>query len=148
MDQYLEFISNHSMLFLALAVVTFLLIKEFMETAFSPFQNLSPMNVVVKMNSDNLMIVDVREPHEFILGHIENALNLPLGKLKDQINTLDKYKNKDILLVCQSGTRSAPACKTLLAAGFEKVFNLDGGMQAWEDNKFPIKITSKNKAAA
>ncbi len=146
MDQYLEFISNHSMLFLALAVVTFLLIKEFTEAAFSPFKNLSPMNAVVKMNSDEVIIVDVREPHEFILGHIENAINTPLGKLKDQLNTLEKYKNKDLLLVCQSGTRSVPACKTLINAGFEKVFNLDGGMQAWEDHKFPIKITSKHKS--
>jgi rhodanese-related sulfurtransferase len=146
MDQYLEFISNHSMLFLALAVVTFLLIKEFTEAAFSKFKNLSPMNAVTKMNSDEVIIIDVREPHEFILGHIEDAINTPLGKLKDQLNSLEKYKNKDLLLVCQSGTRSAPACKTLINAGFEKVFNLDGGMQAWEDHKFPIKITSKHKA--
>lgn len=145
MDQYLEFISNHSMLFLALAVVTFLLIKEFSEAAFSKFENLSPMNAVTKMNSEALVIIDVREPHEFILGHIDGAINTPLGKLKDQLKTLETYKNKGILVVCQSGTRSAPACKTLINAGFEKVFNLDGGMQSWEDHKFPIKITSKNK---
>jgi rhodanese-related sulfurtransferase len=147
MDQYLEFISNHSMLVLALAVVTFLLIKEFAEAAFSQFKNLSPMNAVTKMNGDNVVIIDVREPHEFILGHIENAINTPLGKLKEQLKSLETHKNKDILVVCQSGTRSAQACKTLINAGFEKIFNLDGGMQAWEDNKFPIKVTSKNKAS-
>ena len=146
MDQYLEFISNHSMLVLALAVVTFLLIKEFAESAFSSFQQLTPMNAVTQMNNDTVVIIDVREPHEFILGHIENALNVPLGKLKEQISTLDKYKANDVLLVCQSGTRSTSACKILISAGFEKVFNLDGGMQAWEDHKFPIKITSKNKS--
>jgi rhodanese-related sulfurtransferase len=145
MDQYLEFISNHAMLVLALAVVTFLLIKEFAESAFSQYKNLSPMNVVTKMNSDDVVIIDVREPHEFILGHIDTAINTPLGKIKDQLKTLEKYKNKDILVVCQSGTRSAPACKLLVNAGFEKIFNLDGGMQAWEDHKFPVKITSKNK---
>ena len=145
MDQYLEFISNHSMLVLALAVVTFLLIKEFSESAFSPFKNLSPMNAVTKMNSDEVVIVDVREPHEFILGHIDGAINTPLGKFKDQLKTLETYKNKDILVVCQSGTRSVPAAKMLVSAGFEKVFNLDGGMQSWEDHKFPIKVTSKNK---
>lgn len=144
--RYLEFISNHYMLVLALATVTFLLIKEFSESAFSKYTNLSPMNTVTKMNTDELVIIDVREPHEFILGHIDSAINVPLGKIKDQINTLEKYKNKDILMVCQSGTRSAPACNTLINAGFEKVFNLDGGMQAWEDHKFPIKITSKHKA--
>ncbi len=145
MDQYLEFISNHSMLVLALAVVTFLLIKEFAESAFSKFTNLSPLNTVAKMNSDELVIVDVREPHEFILGHIDGAINTPLGKFKEHLKALEKHRQKDILVVCQSGTRSVPAAKILINAGFEKVFNLDGGMQSWEDHKFPIKITSKHK---
>jgi rhodanese-related sulfurtransferase len=145
MDQYLEFITNHSMLVLALAVVTFLLIKEFFESAFSQFTSLSPMNVVAKMNNDDVVIIDVREPHEFILGHIENALNTPLGKLKEQLNTLEKYKNKSILVVCQSGTRSSQACKLLISNGFGNISNLDGGMQSWEDYKFPIKVTSKHK---
>jgi rhodanese-related sulfurtransferase len=145
MDRYLEFISNHSMLFLALAVVTYLLIKELTEAAFSKYTNLSPTNAVAKMNSDDVMIIDVREPSEFASGHIETAINTPAGKLKEQLKTLEKYKNKDILVVCQSGTRSAPACNTLVSEGFEKVFNLDGGMQAWEDHKFPVKKTNKNK---
>lgn len=143
--RYSEFISNHPMWFLALGVVTFLLIKEFAEEAFSKFQNLSPLNAVAKMNSSELVIVDVREPHEFILGHIDGAINTPLGKFKEQLKTLEKYRNKDILVVCQSGTRSVPAAKMLINAGFEKVFNLNGGMQSWEDHKFPVKITSKNK---
>jgi rhodanese-related sulfurtransferase len=145
MDQYLEFISNHSMLVLALAVVTFLLIKEFSESLFSKFENLSPTHAVAKMNSTNVVIIDVREPHEFILGHIENAINTPLGKIKEQFSILESYRNKTILVVCQTGTRSTPVCKMLIKAGFEKVSNLDGGMQAWEDNKFPIKVTSKHK---
>jgi rhodanese-related sulfurtransferase len=143
MDHYLEFISNHSMLVLALAVVTFLLIKEFTEAIFSQFENLSPMQVVTKMNSEELVIIDVREAPEFVLGHIEKAINVPLGKLKED-KKLDSYKQTALLLVCQTGTRSAPACNSLSKMGFEKLFNLDGGMQAWEDNKFPIKITSKN----
>ena len=145
MDRYLEFMSNHSMLFLALGVVTFLLIKELIEAAFSKFTPLSPMNAVTKMNDGALVIVDVREPHEFILGHIDSALNVPLAKLKDPLNTLTKHKSKDILVVCQSGTRAVTACKTLVNEGFEKIFVLDGGMQAWEDNKFPVKVTSKRK---
>lgn len=145
MDQYLEFISNHSMLVLALAVVTFLLIKEFSESAFSKFENLSPSHAVAKMNTTNVVIVDVREPQEFVLGHIEQAINTPLSKIKEQFGILEAHRNKTILVVCQSGTRSTTACNLLIKAGFEKVSNLDGGMQAWEDNKFPIKVGGKNK---
>ena len=143
MDQYLEFVSNHSMLFLALGVVTFLLIKEISEALFSQFEPLSPMQAVAKMNTEEIVIIDVREPSEFILGHIEKAVNVPLDKLKDE-KKLAPYKDNALLVVCQTGTRSAPACNLLNKMGFAKLFHLDGGMQAWEDNKFPIKITSKN----
>ncbi len=145
MDQYLEFISNHYLLFLALAAVTFLLIQDFVENSFNKFSSISPMIAVTKMNSAETAIIDVREPHEFIKGHIENSINIPLGKFDEQLQTLEPHKNNTIIVVCQSGTRSVPACKTLTKSGFEQVFNITGGMQSWEDNKLPIKITSKNK---
>lgn len=145
MDQYIEFISNHYLLVLALAAVTFLLIQDFVESSFSKFKSISPMIAVTKMNSDETVIVDVREPHEYIKGHIENSTNIPLGKFDEQLHTLESYKQNPIIVVCQSGTRSVPACKTLTKSGFENVFNITGGMQSWEDNKLPLKITSKNR---
>lgn len=145
MDQYIEFASNHYLLVLALAAVTFLLIQDLLENSFNKFSGISPMIAVTKMNSDETSIIDVREPHEYIKGHIENSINIPLAKFDDQLATLEQYKNNTVVIVCQSGTRSVPACKTLIKLGFEKVYNITGGMQSWEDNKLPIKITSKNK---
>lgn len=145
MDQYIEFISNHYLLVLALAAVTFLLIQDFVESSLSKFTSISPMIAVTKMNSDETVVIDVREPHEYIKGHIENSMNIPLGKFDEQVHTLESYKHNPIIVVCQSGTRSVPACKTLTKSGFENVFNITGGMQSWEDNKLPVKITSKNK---
>lgn len=145
MDQYLEFVSNHYLLALAFVVVTFLLIQDLIENAFKKFEPLSPLLAVTKMNSDDVMVVDVRDPHDFIKGHVEDALNVPLGKLEEQLTTLETYKNKDVLVVCQSGTRTSAACKILAKAGFEKLLSLKGGMQSWEDNKLPVKVDSKNK---
>jgi len=145
MDQYIEFISNHYLLSLALVVVTYLLIQDLVESTFNKYEGLSPLLAVTKMNSDSTTIVDVRDPHEFIKGHIEDAINIPLGKFSDKLDTLAKHKNSPIIVVCQTGTRSVPACKTLTKSEFEHVFNITGGMQAWEDNKLPIKITSKEQ---
>ena len=103
------------------------------------------MLAVAKMNSNDVSIIDVREPHEFIKGHIENAINIPLGKLASQLSQLGHQKENPVIVVCQTGARSVPACKTLTKAGFNDVYNIIGGMQAWEDGKLPIKITSKNK---
>ncbi|MCK4841604.1 MAG: rhodanese-like domain-containing protein [Methylococcales bacterium] len=145
MDQYIEFISNHYLLSLALIVVTFLLLQDLVESTFKKFETLSPLLAVAKMNAADTVIVDVREPHDFIKGHIKSAINLPLGKFPEKLTSLDEHKKHPLIVVCQSGTRSVPACKALTKADFEQVFLMTGGMQSWEDNKFPMKITSKNK---
>lgn len=146
MDRYIEFILNHYILSLALAVVTYLLIQEFFDTAFKKFSAISPLLAVAKMNDSETVVIDVREPPEFIHNHIETAVNIPLGKLADELSKLEKYRKKPILIACQTGTRSASAGKILTKAGFEQIFVITGGMQAWEnDYKLPIKISSKNK---
>lgn len=142
MDQYIEFISNHYLLCLALVVVTYMLIQDLVESTFNKYQGLSPLLAVTKMNDSNTVIVDVREPHEYIKGHIEDSINIPLGKFSEKLNKIEKYKTQPIIVVCQSGSRAVPACKTLTKANFEHVFNMVGGMQSWQDNNFPIKITS------
>ena len=145
MDQYIEFISNHYLLSLALIVVTYLLMQEVLEDAFNKHQALSPLLAVTKMNSADAIVVDVRDPHEYIQGHIEGSINIPLSKFSEQLGQLKDRKNKPIIVVCKTGTRSNPACKMLSKADFEQVFNMIGGMQSWEDNKFPMKNTSKDK---
>lgn len=145
MERYLEFILNHYLLSLGLAVVTFLLLQELLDSALRKFSLISPTLAVAKMNTDDPVVLDVREQHEFIKGHIESARNIPLDKLSDQLNKLAEFKNKAIIVVCQTGSRSSAAAKLLSKHGFTQVFNLTGGMQSWEDNKLPIKITSKAK---
>jgi len=149
MDRYLEFILNHYIFSLALAVVTYLLIQELFDAALKKHGSISPMLAVAKMNDSDTLVIDVRDPHEFILGHIEQAVNMPLGKLTEDLAKIADHKNKPVLISCQTGTRSASAGKILTKAGFEQVFVITGGMQAWEnDYKLPIKVTSKHKAKA
>jgi rhodanese-related sulfurtransferase len=146
MDRYLDFILNHYILSLALAVVTYLLIQELFDAAFKKFDSVSPLLAVTKMNDIETIVIDVREPHEFILSHIDQSINMPLGKLGEELTKITDHKSTPVLISCQTGTRSASAAKLLTKAGFEKVFVITGGMQAWEnDYKLPVKITSKQK---
>ncbi len=149
MERYLEFILNHYILSLALAVVTYLLIQELFDTAFKKFGSITPLMAVAKMNDTDTIVIDVREPPEFILSHISEAINIPLGKLPEELSKISNNKNKPVLLSCQTGTRAASAGKILTKAGFEQVFVITGGMDAWEnDYKLPVKITSKQKTKA
>jgi molybdopterin/thiamine biosynthesis adenylyltransferase/rhodanese-related sulfurtransferase len=80
-------------------------------------------------NGNHLRLVDVREPHELEISHIEGAKLIPLGQLASRLPELDSAE--DIVLFCKSGTRSARALELLLSAGFRKVKNLKGGINAW-----------------
>jgi rhodanese-related sulfurtransferase len=80
----------------------------------------------------------VREDAEFASGHIVDAKHIPLAKLAERLNELNKYKDKPILVNCQRGMRSAKACDILRKAEFKQVNNLQGGLDAWLAAKLPV----------
>jgi sulfur-carrier protein adenylyltransferase/sulfurtransferase len=78
---------------------------------------------------NHLHLIDVREPHELEISHIEGADLIPLGQLAGRLSELDSAE--DIVLFCKAGTRSTRALELLLSAGFRRVKNLKGGINAW-----------------
>lgn len=80
-------------------------------------------------DGSRLRLIDVREPHEWAIAHIEGAELIPLGALAEYMNTLDSAE--EIVLHCKSGARSARALDLLRNAGFRKLKNLKGGILAW-----------------
>jgi phage shock protein E len=82
------------------------------------------------------MVIDVRQPDEFRSGHIASAKLIPLNELHRRMKDLPK--GREIVCVCDSGTRSRSAAKTLAKEGFT-VFDMQGGMQAWRHAKLPIQ---------
>jgi rhodanese-related sulfurtransferase len=149
MERFFEFILNHYIYSLALVVVTYLLIQELFDSIFKKFSSISPMLAVTKMNDSDTLIIDVREAPDFVQSHIENAVNTPLSKLSEGLKKIAEYKHKPVLIACQNGTRSLSAAKLLTKEGFEQVFVINGGMQAWEEEyKLPVKLSSKNKSNA
>lgn len=95
--------------------------------------NISAAQLKDAMSKDsNLVILDVRTPQELIgqLGQIKGVINIPVQVLSSRINELDKYKDKNIAVICRSGNRSVIAAKMLLAKGFNAK-NVLGGMKAF-----------------
>src|SRR3989338_559928 len=82
-------------------------------------------------NREEFVILDVREPNELKISKIEGNINIPLGELQEKYLELDK--EKDIIVVCRTGWRSANAVSFLKEKGFKKVENLDGGINLWAD---------------
>jgi len=87
----------------------------------------------------NLVIVDVRTPEEYATGYIEGAMNLCVEcdaqLLLDNLNPED-----EILLYCKTARRSADAMRILNENGYEKVYNMLGGIVAWKDAGYPTVV--------
>ena len=91
------------------------------------------------MNHKSALVLDVRSDEEYKAGHILNSMHLPLGKISERIGELEKYKEQPVILVCRSGNRSTAACATLGKSGFGQVYNLSGGIIAWQKANLPLR---------
>jgi rhodanese-related sulfurtransferase len=89
-----------------------------------------------RLDSESLLIVDVRERMEFAGGRIAGASSLPLGDLEKWQDGLDR--SKETFVICHTGRRSAEAQKKLEMMGFANVVNVAGGIEAWKKEKLPV----------
>ncbi|ACQ71451.1 Rhodanese domain protein [Exiguobacterium sp. AT1b] len=83
-----------------------------------------------KLENEEIMLLDVRESSEYEGGHIEGAVNAPLSSLN--ANQLPYPKDEPIYVICRSGNRSAQAASQLQDAGYTEIYDVSGGMMAWE----------------
>lgn len=84
---------------------------------------------------ETMRLVDVREPAEFELARIEGAELLPLSRFQEWAGALDPAE--EIVFMCHHGIRSAHVCAMLARAGFEKLYNLAGGIDRWSEEVDP-----------
>ena len=82
-----------------------------------------------RLQTNHLKLLDVREPHELEISKLPNAVNIPLGQLAARLSELDSAD--EMVIFCKSGSRSARGLELLASAGFKKVKNLRGGINAW-----------------
>ena len=85
----------------------------------------------------NLVVIDVRESGEYLIGHLPKAISIPRGLLEFRIGFVTKDPNRPILVYCLSGGRASLAVKSLEKMGYKKVYNLKGGYKAWKKAGLP-----------
>ncbi len=134
-EQIIEFSGNHMLLVTALVISILLLIQNLMAGSKG---DISPVEATEMINHDDAVVIDVRPAADFSKGHIINAINIPAASLLTQLNQLEKYKNKKIIMSCRSGAQSSVARKQLDKQGFENVYNLKGGILSWQSENLPV----------
>ncbi len=101
-------------------------------------KKLSPMDATQLINHEDAVVLDVRSDGEFKQGHIINAVNIPQKTLEEQLSKLEKYRDRPIITACRNGQIALGVGNRLRKQGFEKVYNLAGGLMAWEGANLPL----------
>jgi rhodanese-related sulfurtransferase len=137
MNRLFEYIANHPFLVAAavlLAIVA--IVIEIRQRARG--SDLVGPNDAVRLLNGGAVAIDVREGKDYELGHIVDARSIPAAELANRAESLKKYKEKPVILYCDSGVASAGAARALRALGFTKAVALRGGLQNWRQENLPI----------
>lgn len=134
----MEFLKQNWALILAFVLSGGYLLLSFMRKNSSTA--LTPAQAVNKINREKAIIVDLRAPETFEVGHLVGARNLPMNKLKTEgISGLPKNKSLPVILICATGAIANKAVPYFTKEGYESVFVLSGGIGAWIKEDFPIE---------
>jgi rhodanese-related sulfurtransferase len=141
----MEFAGNHTLLVFAL--VTSLLLAVFTELRrkATGMMAVQPADAVKLINND-AVVLDMRSAESFSRGHIVGARNVPMDELDGHLDKLARFKSKPVVAVCDAGITSSKAVNTLRKSGFESVYNLKGGMNAWGQAGLPVVSGKKTKS--
>jgi rhodanese-related sulfurtransferase len=147
MDRFLEYLNNHpylagGTLLMALVALAFEVRNRALGAA------AISTNEAIALHNKGALVLDVRSAEEFAAGHIVNARNIPQETLANNLDPIKKYREKPVIVCCESGVRSAAAAKLLKAQGYTTVFNLRGGLAAWRQDNLPLSKPSGKTGAA
>jgi len=138
MEQFIEFIGNNGVLAGVFLLLLVFLAHDILGAYFSGIKSIGPAVATGLINHESAVVLDVRENAEFSSGHILNAIHIPFSSIQTQLKKLEKFREKPIIVSCRSGSRSNSVCKQLRKEGFEHLYNLQGGVLAWESSNLPL----------
>jgi rhodanese-related sulfurtransferase len=137
MSRFVEYTTNHPFLVAAAAILAVLAIVFELRQRLRGSFAVGPQDAVRLVNTGAL-IVDLRDEKAYEAGHIIDARSIPAAEVAAKAESLKKFKEKPVVVYCDSGSSSSTAVKTLQEAGFTKVVSLRGGLQSWLQENLPV----------
>ncbi len=132
-------ISNLALVALFLASGVMLVWPELSKLAGGSTAALGTLEATRLMNQPQTLVLDIRDGKDFAAGHLPRARHIPMGELEKRSGEIQKFRDKPVLVTCRNGNRSAGAARELKKLGFSNVFQLKGGLQAWEQASLPVE---------
>ncbi|MBI2872501.1 MAG: rhodanese-like domain-containing protein [Chloroflexi bacterium] len=102
-----------------------------------PYRRISVDEAKAMLDEGDSLVVDVRNPDEWVSGHVQGAVHIPVDSVLSRADELPRDKN--LLFICAVGVRSGLACEMAAALGFdrERLFNIEEGTPRWIEKKHP-----------
>jgi rhodanese-related sulfurtransferase len=147
MQQLLEYMTRHPFLVGAAVLAAIVVLAYELRARVQAFAALSSAQAVRLMNQGAL-VIDLRSKELFDAGHIVDARNVPAAELESQADSLKKWRERNVITYCDSGANGASAARALTKLGFTKVFNLEGGLNAWTKDNLPLAKTAGGKSGS
>jgi rhodanese-related sulfurtransferase len=148
MQRLFEFVGHHPFIASGAVLAAVAIAVYEIQARIQAFAALSAMQAVRLMNQGAL-VLDLRAKDAFDAGHIGDARNVAAADLQTQADSLKKWRDKTVITYDDSGNGGAQGARTLIKLGFTKVFNLEGGLNAWVRDNLPLtKTASGGKAGS
>jgi rhodanese-related sulfurtransferase len=135
----LFFIESEWPLLLGAGALLAALLKGPLTRRMAGIHEVDPVAAVQLINHEDAVIIDVREQSEWSQGHLPGARHIPLADLPKYMQELEKHRGHHVICQCASGMRSARAAASLKKAGFDKIYSLKGGINAWRSAGLPVE---------
>ena len=128
--------------------------KDLIEDVLPHIQEMFPWDLEERLQeTEDLLLIDITEPKEFSTVHIKNSVNVPRGVLEascewnyeDTVPELAAGRDREIVVICRSGNRSALAAFTMQLMGFTNVTSLKTGLRGWFDYELPLYDADGNE---
>ena len=105
----------------------------------STVREIGTLDATRMMNTENPLVLDVREPREYTGSRLPNATHVPLSQIKERSAELSRHVARPVIVYCDRGMRAGSAASALGKVGFKRVQSLRGGLRAWRDAGLPVQ---------
>jgi len=137
MERLIQYVTNHPLLAASVAVALIVVVIWETRVRAHGESAISSQDLIRLMNQGAL-VLDIRKPEEFAAGHVNGAKQLDSEKILNAGETHKRFKDKPVVVICDSGSLAAAAVRQLTRQGFTKAFTLRGGLAAWRAENLPV----------
>jgi rhodanese-related sulfurtransferase len=141
MERLIEYFTHHPLLAGAAVLALIIVVVNESRLRATAFAAISSQELIRLMNQGAL-VLDIRKPEEFALGHVKGAKQLPSDQILSAGDNFKRFKEKAVVVIDESGSLSAAAVRQLNTQGFTKAFCLRGGFSGWRAENLPVSKAS------